>query len=136
VRMEEYLEGLLEELGGTLRATDRPHRLLIEAERIELATDKAVSVGVIVTELVTNAFKYAYPAGVAGDVRVELKRGTDGKLVLSVADNGVGSKPTTAAQGTGLGRKVISAMAHSLQSDIVYDEAHQGTRVMLTFTAL
>ncbi|GGC51829.1 sensor histidine kinase [Chelatococcus reniformis] len=133
VRMEEYLEGLLDELAGTLRTRDRPHRLLIDAERIELATDRAVSVGIIVTELVTNAFKYAYPDGVAGDVRVELRRGTDGRLVLTVADDGVGSTADAAVRGTGLGRKVIAAMAQSLRSDIVYDTAHRGTRVLLTF---
>jgi two-component sensor histidine kinase/CheY-like chemotaxis protein len=134
VAMDEYLSGLAEELEGSLRTAERPHRIAISAEPVQMATDRAVSLGVIVTELVTNAFKYAYPHGVEGEVRVRLAR--DGStLALSVEDDGVGMPDDVAPKGTGLGQKIVGAMATSIQSRIEREATAQGTRIVLAFPA-
>jgi two-component sensor histidine kinase/CheY-like chemotaxis protein len=134
VDMDEYLTGLAEELEGSLRTSDRPYTISLVVEPMKVATDRAVSLGVIVTELVTNAFKYAYRPGEAGEVRVRLAR--DGSTIsLSVEDDGVGMSEEAAPRGTGLGQKIVRTMAASIQSRIERDLAHAGTRIVLAFPA-
>jgi two-component sensor histidine kinase len=91
-----------------------------------------VSLGVIVTELVTNAVKYAYVAEEGGEIRVILAPDETGRAILTVEDDGPGlgdGKP----KGTGLGGKIITAMASGLRSAVEFDTAHKGVRAKLAF---
>ncbi len=130
VDMREYLGTLVDELAQTWSTAERPRALRLAADPIALPTDRAVSLGVIVTELVSNACKYAYPAG-SGEVRVALHREGEDVFLLAVEDDGVGLSGEIAPGGTGVGTKLIRAMAQSLQSVVVYDPAHRGTRATL-----
>jgi two-component sensor histidine kinase len=130
VDMQDYLEALVRELQDTLSSTGSPRHLSLIADKVRLETDKAVSVGVIVNELVTNACKYAYKRGEAGEVRIRLANGGGG-LTLVVEDDGAGMPADGAVQGTGLGGRLIKAMASSLNSEVVYDPAHGGVRATL-----
>ena len=131
VDMQEYLAALVAELGETWSSAAAPRRVTLAAEPIRLATDRAVSLGVIVTELVSNACKYAYPAG-SGDVRVALSRDGADRFLLAVEDDGVGMPAANAApHGTGVGTKLIRAMAQSLHSLVEYEPAASGTRATL-----
>ena len=129
VDMQDYLRALIDELAETLSSDAAPRRLRLSADPLRLATDRAVSLGVIVTELVTNACKYAYPQG-GGEVRVGLSE-ADGAFELTVEDDGCGMSAGAAPRGTGLGQKLIRAMAQSLQASFAYDPAHAGVRATL-----
>jgi two-component sensor histidine kinase len=130
VDMQEYLAALVDELRYTWSSDALPRTLTLAAEPIRLPTDRAVSLGVIVTELVSNACKYAYPAS-SGEVRVSLCEADAGTFLLAVEDDGVGLSGEIAPGGTGIGTKLIRAMAQSLQSAIKYDPAWRGTRATL-----
>lgn len=131
VSMDAYLAGLVEELERSMADVGRLHRILLDVDPIAVATDRAVSWGVIVTELVTNACKYAYAPGAGGEVRVSYKRTDAQEPALVVEDDGIGWKIEDAPKGTGLGSKIIKAMAASLGCMIRYDEVHAGTRVVV-----
>ncbi|GAC1552620.1 MAG: response regulator [Beijerinckiaceae bacterium] len=131
VNIATYLASLVEELEASMRASGRGHAIRLSAEPLQIPTDKAVSVGVIVTELVTNAYKYAYPMGSHGDIRVNMARQSDGAIILAVEDDGMGVEATDVPRGSGLGTKIINAMAANLKSSIRLDEDARGTRISL-----
>ncbi|WP_116090829.1 sensor histidine kinase [Sphingomonas crusticola] len=134
VDMAEYLASLLEEIGDTWSTPEGPRALTLSAEPIELGTDKAVAVGVIVNELVSNACKYAYAATATGEIRVELRADGD-KFMLRVEDDGCGMPADGSIKGTGLGSKLVGAMAATLKSAIAYDTAYNGVRATLVAAA-
>jgi two-component sensor histidine kinase len=117
-----------------MRATGRGHAIHLRADPVKIATDRAVSLGVIVTELVTNAFKYAYPQGIIGDIRITLACDGSG-CRLEVADDGVGWTGTGRAQGSGLGTRIVAAMTSSLGTRITYRRPARGTTAVLEFEA-
>lgn len=127
VDMREYLGALVEELGETWSSPTAPRTLSLAADPIRLSTDRAVSLGVIVTELVSNACKYAYPSD-GGEVRVSLIDEGDAHFRLAVEDDGVGMVADAAPRGTGVGTKLIRAMAQSLQSSVEYGSSSAGAR--------
>jgi two-component sensor histidine kinase len=131
VDMAEYLAPLVAELEETWSTPEAPRALSLAAEPIRLSTDKAVALGVIVNELVSNACKYAYPGDVAGAVRVTLRDQGDA-FVLQVEDDGCGLPADGSIKGTGLGSKLVGAMAKTLKAVVAYDPTHAGVRATVT----
>ncbi|MEX6507012.1 response regulator [Jiella sp. M17.18] len=119
VDMAEYLGSFIAELEATWSTPGSPRLIRLVADNLRLATDKAVSVGVIVNELVGNACKYAYGAGESGEIRVFLSS-ENGAFRLRVEDDGRGFDPANSPKGTGIGTKLIRAMAMSLKAEIDY----------------
>lgn len=132
VEMGTYLASLVEDLRNALTEAGQNRVIVLAAEDgIRMPTDKAVSLGVIMTELVTNAYKYAYPLDQRGEIRVDLKRVGPDRVCLSVADDGVGWTGKGAAKGSGLGTRVINAMAGNLRSELKYEPSARGTHASI-----
>jgi two-component sensor histidine kinase len=87
----------------------------------------------VVTELVTNAFKYAYPAGAAGDIRVTFRKAAGGRVSLAVADDGIGWSGKGVPHGTGVGTRIVGTLARGLGATLTYGSAGAGCRVELEF---
>jgi two-component sensor histidine kinase/CheY-like chemotaxis protein len=130
VDMGAYLSTLLSELDTSMKSQSRNVRLNRMLEPLHIPTDRAVSLGVIVTELVTNAFKYAY-GETGGEVRVGFTRLDAQNALLFVEDDGIGWRGEGPVRGTGLGSKIIGAMAGSLGAKLEYAARAAGTRAEL-----
>lgn len=129
VDMSRYLSGLVSELAESLDKGQRKSRIFSVMDPVSLASDKAVSVGMIVTELLTNAIKYAYPDGNEGEIRVEFRIHSPQEAILSVEDDGIGFNAEATPNGTGLGSRIVSSMARTLGEGISHVPRHKGTRV-------
>jgi len=133
VAMDEYLTGLVDELSKSIGPSEQSPRIVLDAEPMRVTTDQAVSLGVVVTELVTNAVKYAYGPEQTGEIRVRLESQPEAnRALLTVEDDGPGMGEGS-PKGTGLGGKIISAMAGGLRSALEIDPEHAGVRARLAF---
>jgi two-component sensor histidine kinase len=128
VDMAEYLGGLSRSLGEALGHL-RPVLMSVGVDKVDLPPDKALSTGLIVNELVTNAFKYAFPDDRPGTVRVELRKSA-GQLHLTVSDDGIGPREIGE---TGLGSKLVTLFAAQLGGLATWEPANPGCRVFVSF---
>lgn len=95
--------------------------------------DQAVSIALVVSELVTNAIKYAHPTGIAGIIDVSCRRLGDGSLIIEVSDDGVGLPEGFDQDSDGsLGLQVVRAMSVKLGAAVVFDSTLVGLTVRLT----
>lgn len=130
VSLNLYLKSLIEDLRRSIE--EGGAELTLDADPVEIDPDRAVAAGVLVTELVINAKKHAYPAS-KGQIRVGLRAINGDSAELSVEDDGVGSANGASLAPDGLGTIIIQAMGVKLGGKIVFDASHKGTRAKLTF---
>ncbi|UXS04620.1 sensor histidine kinase [Agrobacterium tumefaciens] len=135
VSLNAYLTSIISDL---FQAVPGSSAVTVETSLcdVSLKADHAVALGVIITELLTNALKYAYPDQ-AGMVRVQLSE-ENRQFVLVVEDDGIGSKPGASPRGTGLGTKLIMAMAQNINARVEQTHTHpelgKGTRYTMTWS--
>lgn len=132
VALDEYLTDLLANLQRSMHDEGHGASLNYQLDALKMPTDSSINLGVVVTEWVTNAFKYAYPQR-RGEVRVNLRRLADGRGQLLVEDDGIGRTDGAPVKGTGLGTRLVKAMAGSLRGEINYSSRQPGTLACLTF---
>jgi two-component sensor histidine kinase len=130
VSLAEFMGELCEHL----RTSARPGQTLTcDFAAVSVATDQAVPLGLLANELVTNAFKYAYPAG-EGDVLLAIHRAETGQLRLTVRDRGIGLPPDLdAAKSKSLGMKLIATLGRQLGGHPEWCNADPGTVFTLDF---
>ncbi|HVV82888.1 MAG TPA: histidine kinase dimerization/phosphoacceptor domain -containing protein, partial [Kofleriaceae bacterium] len=118
IDLGQYLDELVRSLA---RAQRNPRvRVAVHADALLLPLDQAVSCGLIVNELISNALKHAFPGERAGTVTIEA-HGDEGRAVVSVRDDGVGLpagfEPSARAR-TGLGMVVVTTLASQLHATL------------------
>ena len=124
-----YLDELCRDLIASVnKEGDASIMLKTDIECELLPTDRAIPIGLIVNELVTNAVKYGFPGEEKGTVMVTLKR-LPGELRLTVADDGQGLDPRRA--DSGVGGRLVDAFAEKLGGQVERKSDSQGTAVHL-----
>jgi two-component sensor histidine kinase len=131
IDMSEYLRGLCEALRGAL-CGPRPITVTVRASPERFPADKALTTGLIVNELVTNAFKYAFDGDQPGSILVELAN-TENGLELAVTDSGRG---LSSNRKTGMGTRLVTLLAAQLGGTAEWSDAMDGgCRARLQFPA-
>jgi PAS domain S-box-containing protein len=130
VEVGPYLTRLCASLAASMIRDSRPLTIAVEAEPATVTSHEAVSLGLIVTELVINALKHAFPEDRGGTVKVGYAVGSPG-WTLSVTDDGVGRAPASLKTKNGLGTVIVESLARQLGARVVLEDAHPGARISL-----
>ncbi len=126
VDLGRYLEELMEELCSSL-GENWHEQLHLSLFPIMISADRAINIGLVLTELVINASKYAYD-GHAGPLHVGLTQTSD-RLVLTVSDQG---ECTPQLKGTGFGTRMMNAVVSSLSGTLTYTALTPGLEAVMT----
>ena len=128
VNMSAYLGKVCASLSKSMIGADDQLTLTVDADDASVAAATSISLGLIVTELVINALKHAFPARRSGTISVGY-HATGEAWTLSVDDDGVGMPGPDAATKPGLGSYIIEALVKQLNAHLDFDHAAPGTRV-------
>jgi two-component sensor histidine kinase len=115
IEMQEYLTNLLFHIRDAFG--DNDINLRIEVNKMMVEADKAISIGLIVNELTTNAIKYAFGEN-GGEIYLALKRDKQ-KLLLILSDNGKGLKGGTTIEAKSFGLKLVNILTRQLNATLV-----------------
>ncbi|MBJ7483815.1 sensor histidine kinase [Brevundimonas sp.] len=135
VELAPYFIQLCKSIGASM--IHDPTRLSIRVEADESATnaDISVSLGLIVTELVINALKHAFPGGRSGTIVVGYSSHGP-NWTLTVRDDGVGMPKDAASATPGLGTSIVEALAKQLHARIQVESPGHGTLVSVIHSQL
>jgi PAS domain S-box-containing protein len=134
IDMRDYLDGLASDLSSS-NVGQRPVDLSVRADELYLAMDQAVPVGLIVNELVTNAYKHAFPSRLErmGSIEIALEQ-VAGEVQIVVRDNGVGyPKDMDPDTADSLGLLLISSLSRQLEADLRFEQQSPGARCVIRF---
>ncbi|PXA90341.1 histidine kinase [Caulobacter sp. D4A] len=134
VELKAYFGTLCD--GVTASMVSNPDQLKLSVVSAEqwVAAEVAVSMGLIVTELIINALKHAFPGREGGHIWVEYSTSKD-DWTLSVADDGVGMPTASGPTRVGLGSSIVQALARQLQAKVGLNASGGGTRVAIVHSA-
>ncbi len=128
----EYLSDLSAYLRQMYAPVARQVRVSVGGQPVFLDIDTAVPCGLLMNELISNAFKHAFPNGRAGEVQIQVHRHDD-RICLTTADNGVGVPPGFSfRQVDSLGMQLVFTLVDQLDGTIEFD-TRQGVRAVVAF---
>lgn len=138
IHLEPYLVQLCTSLAGAMiPGGEGAIRMDVQVDGARASSGVAVSLGLIVTELVINALKHAFPAEKPDRVIVVSYGVTDAHWTLTVSDNGVGKEQRGAEEAlSGLGTSIVSALAEQLGARVSTVSGPAGTSVSVTYTLM
>lgn len=128
ISLRDFLEELGADLGTGLRGS-RPIAVQVSADPVEVELERAVQIGLIVNELVTNALKYAFPDGGGGTIEISLRLANDDTAEIVVRDDGVGCH---ARAEPGLGTRLVTLLARQLGGELSRSQGETGCIAQVT----
>ncbi len=133
VELRPYFKALCESIGASMIRNRDEVSLEVTTDDSITSADTSVSLGLIVTELVINALKHAFPDNRPGHISVDYRaRGSD--WTLSVGDDGVGISADRDISKAGLGTSIVEALARQLDARVNVASKSTGTKVSIVHT--
>lgn len=131
VELRTYLTQLCESLGASMIADPDRLSISVTVDDSAVEADISISLGLIVTELVINSLKHAFPDQPKGAIVIDYSS-TGSDWILLVTDDGIGMPTGSDAPKAGLGTGIVEALARNLQGEIQLSDAAPGTTVTIS----
>jgi two-component sensor histidine kinase len=135
VELRPYFTQLCDSLGASMIQDQDKQSIRVTGDDSKVVADVSVSLGLIVTELVINALKHAFPGDRDGVITVDYN-GRGPNWTLTVSDNGVGMPETRSNAKAGLGTSIVQALAKQLRARVHIADAKPGTAVSVVHTQI
>lgn len=132
VLMPSLLNAVSDALRQSFAEMSARVKLQVTAEPLTLPVHEAIAVALLANEVVTNAYKHAFPNDSCGEITIDLRRTSENALSLRMVDNGVGLRSNPA--GGGIGLKLVRNMAAQLQGVLTVSTADYAAGTAITFT--
>jgi two-component sensor histidine kinase len=135
IEMQGYIESLINSVQSVYKKGGHNISITIDAEGTELDIDRAIPFGLILNELVSNSFKYAFPeSDENGKIYIHLRKNGD-QGYFEYTDNGVGlSEETDEHTNSSMGLRLINRLVNQLQSKLNIDRDADGVRFWFNFS--
>jgi hypothetical protein len=133
INVSDYIRSLVKMLYNTYKLSASRIGLNIKVPDIELDVDIIIPCGLIVNELISNAFKYAFPDEITGEITIELVENNDKECTLTIRDNGIGIPEDFDIYNTeSLGMQIVTSLVDQINGslELIRDS---GTEFRITF---
>ncbi len=128
-----YIENLVNHLTLAYGTGEKHIDLHIDVEHIPMSIDTAIPCGLIINELVTNAYKHAFPGDREGKISIGLHQQDNNRITLTVADNGVGlPQDRDIANSSSIGLQLVDILTRQLEASVNI-EREKGARFIINF---
>jgi two-component sensor histidine kinase len=134
INLEEYLRDLVTHLIGSLNNQETSIDAVFNLTSIYVTIEEAIPLGLVITELVSNSLKHAFPAGESGIIEIGMEWDAERRIRLEYRDNGIGITPgTNLREADSMGMTTIfNLIEYQLKGSVVY-EARDGLRWLIGF---
>jgi two-component sensor histidine kinase len=134
IEMQGYIESLINSVQSVYKKGGHNINITIDAEGVELDIDRAIPFGLILNELVSNSFKYAFPEDDEnGKIYIHLRK-NGGQGYFEYTDNGVGlPEDTDDRANSSMGIRLMNRLVNQLQSTLNIDKTSEGVRFWFNF---
>jgi len=133
VDFARYIQSLVSSISASYLSS-KPIDIITKVEAPSLDIQQAMPCGLITSELVTNAFKYAFPKQNRGTIRVTLTTDSKGLMRLCIADDGIGMCPSDVATPSTLGLRLVRALSEQIGGSVDLN-VDAGTEFSIVFPA-
>ncbi|MEX0273587.1 MAG: sensor histidine kinase, partial [Flavobacteriaceae bacterium] len=135
IEMQGYIESLINSVQSVYKKGGHNISITIDAEGVELDIDRAIPFGLILNELVSNSFKYAFPeSDENGKIYIHIRKLNDQEGFFEYTDNGVGlPEDTDERANASMGIRLMNRLANQLQTKLNIDKTSEGVRFWFNF---
>ena len=134
IDFKEYAEKVCYYLRQSYLGAESKVNINIQSDQVALDMDTAMPCGLLITEIVSNSMKYAFPQNRAGEIFIRIRKEEENKIVIQISDNGVGM-PTEVSidKSESMGLQLINALTNQLDGNLEV-QRDRGTQFSITFT--